>query len=169
MSAKASLQPQAVKTDPVKPQQPAGVPGVKTFVRIVDWITNEKFELINATDRINEIVRKSGVRNGTVHLQSLHTTACLFINEWQDALLHDIRTLLEQFVGRNTSWRHDDQAYSDCERKNAVSHLRGLFLGQSVSLQVRNAKVLLGTWQSIILAELDGPRNRSISVQVMGI
>ena len=57
MRAKASLQPQAVKTDPVKAQQPAGVPGVKTFVRIVDWITNEKFELINATDRINEIVR----------------------------------------------------------------------------------------------------------------
>ena len=83
-------------------------PGVKTFVRIVDWISNEKFELINVTDRINEVVSKSGVKNGVVHLQSLHTTAAVFINEWQDALLHDIRTLLEQAVGRDGGWRHDD-------------------------------------------------------------
>jgi len=143
--------------------------GVKTFVRIADWITNEKFELINMTDRINEIVSKSGVKDGIVHLQSLHTTAAVFINEWQDALLHDIGTVLEQFVGRDGNWRHDDPAYSDCERKNAASHLRGLILGSSVSLQVRNTKVLLGTWQSIILAELDGPRSRSVSVQVMGV
>ena len=145
------------------------IPGVKSFVRIADWITNEKFELINMTDRINEIVSKSGVKDGIVHLQSLHTTAAVFINEWQDALLHDIRTVLEQFVGGDGKWRHDDPAYSDCERKNAASHLRGLVLGSSVSLQVRNTKVLLGTWQSIILAELDGPRSRSVSVQVMGI
>ena len=93
----------------------------------------------------------------------------MFINEWQDALLHDIGTVLEQFVGHDEKWRHDDPAYSDCERKNAASHLRGLLLGSSVSLQVRNTKVLLGTWQSIILAELDGPRSRSVSVQVMGV
>jgi len=109
------------------------------------------------------------VKNGIVHLQSLHTTTALFINEWQDALLEDFRAVLEQLVGREGKWRHDDPAYSDCERKNAVSHLRGFILGPSVSLQVRNAKVLLGTWQSIILAELDGPRNRSVSVQVMGV
>ena len=145
------------------------IPGVKSFVRIADWITNEKFELINMTDRINEIVSKSGIKDGIVHLQSLHTTAAVFINEWQDALLHDIGTVLEQFVGHDEKWRHDDPAYSDCERKNAASHLRGLLLGSSVSLQVRNTKVLLGTWQSIILAELDGPRSRSVSVQVMGI
>lgn len=145
------------------------IPGIKSFVRIADWITNEKFELINMTDRINEIVSKSGVKDGIVHLQSLHTTAAVFINEWQDALLYDIGTVLEQFVGRDEKWRHDDPAYSDCERKNAASHLRGLLLGSSVSLQVRNTKVLLGTWQSIILAELDGPRSRSVSVQVMGV
>ena len=88
------------------------IPGVKSFVRIADWITNEKFELINMTDRINEIVSKSGVKDGIVHLQSLHTTAAVFINEWQDALLHDIGTVLEQFVGRDGKWRHDDPVYS---------------------------------------------------------
>lgn len=169
MNARAIADARVAKPEEVHKEQPAELPGVKTFVRIVDWITNDKFELINATDRINEIVSKSGVKNGVVHLQSLHTTMAVFINEWQDALLHDFGTLLEQIVAKDKVWRHDDPAYSDCERQNAVSHLRGLMLGPSVSLQVRSAKVLLGTWQSIILAELDGPRSRSISVQVMGV
>jgi len=156
-------------THEVAENAPAALPGLKTFVRIVDWITKDKFELINTTDRINEIVAKSGVKDGVVHLQSLHTTTALFINEWQDALLEDFKTLLEQVVGHEGAWRHDDPEFSDCERKNAVSHLRGMMLGPSVSLQVRNARVLLGTWQSIILAELDGPRSRSVSVQVMGV
>lgn len=159
-------QPDTARSDA---KQPVEIPGVKTFVRIADWITKDKFELINVTDRINEIVAKSGVKDGVVHLQSLHTTASVFINEWQDALLHDFKTLLEKMVAPEAGWRHDDPKFSDCERQNAVSHLRGLLLGHSVSLQVRNAKVLLGTWQTIILAELDGPRNRSVSVQVMGV
>jgi secondary thiamine-phosphate synthase enzyme len=148
--------------------QPAA-PGFRIFSRIVDWITNDRLQLINITDRINEIVQKSGIRDGIVHLQSLHTTTAVFINEWQDALLHDVRTFLEDIVCREEAWRHNDPEFSDCERQNADSHLRGMIMGQSLSLQVRNSAVLLGTWQSIILAEFDGPRSRSMSVQVSGI
>ena len=141
----------------------------KMFNRIVDWITNDRLQLINVTDRINEIVRKSGIRDGIVHLQSLHTTTAVFINEWQDALLHDVRKFLEDVVTREGYWRHNDPKYSDCERKNADSHLRGMVMGQTLCLQVRNSAVLLGTWQSIILAEFDGPRSRSMSIQVSGV
>lgn len=142
---------------------------LRLFVRILDWITQERFQLINITDRINETVRKSGVRDGTVHVQSLHTTTAVFLNEWQDALLHDMATLLDQTVCRHFAWRHNDPECSDCERQNADSHLKGMLLGQTLSLQVRNSRVLLGAWQSIILAEFDGPRSRSMSVQVVGI
>ncbi|HYL37858.1 MAG TPA: secondary thiamine-phosphate synthase enzyme YjbQ [Bryobacteraceae bacterium] len=141
----------------------------KVFSRIVDWITNERFQLLNITERINEIVRKSGIRDGLVHLQSLHTTSAVFLNEWQDALLHDMKTFLEQAVQREQYYRHNDPQHSDCERKNADAHLRGLLMGQTVCLQVRNASVLLGTWQSIIFAEFDGPRSRSLAVQVSGV
>jgi len=143
--------------------------GFRVFNRIVDWITNDRMQLINATERINEIVRKSGIRDGIVHLQSLHTTTALFINEWQDALLHDVKGFLENLVSREVPWRHNDPRYSDCERENADSHLRGMILGQTLILQVRNSAVLLGTWQSIILAEFDGPRSRSLSIQVSGV
>ena len=143
--------------------------GFRIFNRVVDWITNERMQLINITDRINEIVRKSGIRDGIVHLQSLHTTTAVFINEWQEALLHDVRSFLEGIVNRESYWRHNDPQYSDCERSNADSHLRGMLMGQSLCLQVRNSAVLLGTWQSIILAEFDGPRSRSMSIQVSGV
>src|SRR3954447_7726964 len=154
----------------IESSTPAAAPaGFKMFNRIVDWITNDRLQLINVTDRINEIVQKSGIRDGIVHLQSLHTTTSVFINEWQDALLHDVRTFLEDIVIRERDWRHNDPEYSDCERQNADSHLRGMIMGQSLCLQVRNSTVLLGTWQSIILAEFDGPRSRSMSVQVSGV
>jgi secondary thiamine-phosphate synthase enzyme len=143
--------------------------GYRIVNRIVDWITSDRLELLNITERVNEIVRKSGVRDGLVHLQSLHTTTALFLNEWQDALLDDVRRFLEEAIARDRYYRHNDPDHSDCERQNADSHLRGMIMGQTLCLQVRNAKVLLGTWQSIILAEFDGPRSRSVAVQVSGV
>jgi secondary thiamine-phosphate synthase enzyme len=155
---------------PPEETAPAASPGgYRIFNRIADWITNDRTQLIDVTDRVNEIVRKSGIRNGIVHLQSLHTTTSVFINEWQDALLHDVRKFLEDLVQRGDYWRHNDPEYSDCDRKNADSHLRGMLMGQTLCLQVRNSAVLLGSWQTIILAEFDGPRSRSMSVQVSGV
>ncbi|MEO8660340.1 MAG: secondary thiamine-phosphate synthase enzyme YjbQ [Bryobacteraceae bacterium] len=157
----------------VEPSADAAIPapttGYKVFSRVVDWITNDRMQMLNITDRINEIVRKSGVRDGMVHLQSLHTTTAVFINEWQDALLEDVRNFFDEVVDRNAYYRHNDPAHSDCERANADSHLRGMMMGQTLILQVRNATVLLGTWQSIILAEFDGPRSRSLAIQVSGV
>jgi secondary thiamine-phosphate synthase enzyme len=164
--AKPKVQIMEAGADPA--QDPA-VGGYKVFNRIVDWITNDRMQLLNITDRINEIVHKSGIRDGLVHLQSLHTTSSVFINEWQDALVSDVKTFFEQVVLREQYYRHNDPEHSDCERKNADSHLRGMLMGQTVCLQVRNASVLLGTWQSIIFAEFDGPRSRSLAVQVSGI
>jgi secondary thiamine-phosphate synthase enzyme len=149
--------------------QPTNQGNYKIFTRVLDWITHDRMELLNITDRINELVRKSGVRDGIVHLQSLHTTTSLFLNEWQDALLDDVKRFFEDVVEQDRYYRHNDPDCSDCERKNADSHLRGMFMGQTLSLQVRNAAVLLGTWQSIILAEFDGPRSRSVAIQISGV
>ncbi|HTP33555.1 MAG TPA: secondary thiamine-phosphate synthase enzyme YjbQ [Candidatus Acidoferrales bacterium] len=166
----SSVGSNSVESEVVVAESSSSTPaGFKIFNRIVDWITSDRTQLINVTDRINDIVRKSGIRDGIVHLQSLHTTTAVFINEWQDALLHDVKSFLEDLVRQENAWRHNDPNYSDCERQNADSHLRGMMMGQSLCLQVRNSTVLLGTWQSIILAEFDGPRSRSVSIQVSGV
>jgi secondary thiamine-phosphate synthase enzyme len=135
---------------------------------VLPFTTRERFELINLTQQVEELVTKSGIHEGIALVQSLHSTAAVFVNEWQEALLEDFRTLLEDAVRGDALWRHNDPRYSDCERSNAASHLRALFLGSSAALAVRRGRLVRGTWQSIILAELDGPRTRSVSLQILG-
>lgn len=130
--------------------------------------TRERLELINITKDLNEVVRKHGMKAGMLLVQSLHTTTAVFINEFQQALLDDIKTFLERLVGRIEYWRHNDPKLSECNRQNADSHLRAMLLGHTLSVPVRDGEIALGYWQSIILAELDGPRDRSLHVQVLG-
>lgn len=167
-SAKMQVVDVALAAEEESPAAPSAQ-SFRVFSRILDWITTDRMQLLNVTDRINEIVRKSGVRDGIVHLQSLHTTSAVFLGEWQDALVHDARTFFDEIVDRNRYYRHNDPNYSDCERRNADSHMRGMMMGQTLCLQVRNASILLGTWQSIVFAEFDGPRSRSLAVQVSGV
>ncbi len=131
--------------------------------------THDRVELINLTPELAARVRQSGIRNGIALVTSLHTTLALFINEWQDALLEDIRGFLEQAVVRGSYYKHNDPQFSDCDRLNADSHLRALLLGHHLTLPVKDGELLLGTFQSVILAELDGPRDRSLQVQVLGV
>ena len=131
--------------------------------------TDERIELVDLTDRLMAIARQQGVREGFLNLWSLHTTCAVFINEFQNALLTDIKQVLEQLVERDAEWRHNDPAHSDCDRMNADSHLRALLLGHSLTLQVSGGEVVLGQWQRILMAELDGPRARTLRIQIWGI
>jgi secondary thiamine-phosphate synthase enzyme len=124
---------------------------------------------MDLTDRVRELVRRVGVREGMVSVWSLHTTCAVFINEYQRALLADIKRFLEQVIAREDHWLHNDPAHSDCDRMNADSHLRTMLLGHSLTLQVSGGDVVLGQWQRVLVAELDGPRARSLRVQVWGI
>jgi secondary thiamine-phosphate synthase enzyme len=131
--------------------------------------TDQRIELHDLTERIMALVRKMKVREGLVSLWSMHTTCCVFINEFQTALLQDIRHFLEELVARDAEWRHNDPEHSDCDRMNADSHLRAMLLGHSLTLQVSGGDIVLGQWQRILMAELDGPRARTLRVQVWGI
>src|SRR3982751_2157767 len=96
-----------------EPAAPANQGTYKVFNRVVDWITNDRTQLLNITERVNEIVGKSGIKDGIIHLQSLHTTTAVFINEWQDALVHDVKNFLDQVVVREQYYRHNDPEFSD--------------------------------------------------------
>jgi secondary thiamine-phosphate synthase enzyme len=131
--------------------------------------TQQREELHNLTNLVRNFVKSSGIRDGLVNVSSLHTTSAIFINEWQDALIHDFKAYLANAIRRDVYYRHNDPAWSDCDRHNADSHLRSLMLGISLTVQVAEGDLVLGEWQSIIMAELDGPRERSVRLQAMGI
>ena len=131
--------------------------------------THDRIELVDLTDRIIESVRRFGIREGMLALWSMHTTCALFINESQQALLDDIKRFLEDVVAQDRYYRHNDPEHSDCDRMNADSHLRAMLLGHSLTLQISGGEIVLGQWQRILMAELDGPRARTLRVQVLGV
>ncbi len=131
--------------------------------------TDDRIELVDLTDRVMEFVRQFRIREGMITLWSLHTTCALFINEFQKALLGDIRRFLEEMVARDRYYEHNDPDHSDCDRMNADSHLRAMLLGHSLTLQISGGEVVLGQWQRILMAELDGPRSRTLRAQVWGV
>jgi len=131
--------------------------------------TDQRVEVIDLTNRVMEFVRRFNISEGLVSIWSMHTTCTLFINEFQTALLADIKRFLEQMVARDAEYLHNDPNHSDCDRMNADSHLRAMLLGHNVTLQVSGGEVVLGQWQRVLMAELDGPRARSLRVQIFGV
>ena len=129
--------------------------------------TEERLQFMDLTKRMRDILQRHEVKQGLLIINSLHTTTALFINEWQEALLHDIQLLLDRLIKEQEGYRHNDPNYSDCDRSNADSHLRSLLLGRQLSIPVVNGEMSLGTFESIIFAELDGPRERQIQLQVL--
>ncbi|HLG13239.1 MAG TPA: secondary thiamine-phosphate synthase enzyme YjbQ [Blastocatellia bacterium] len=142
---------------------------VKVFSRTVTVQTNERTELVNLSDQVRAFADETGIRDGYIKVSSLHTTAGLFINEWQDALLNDIKMMVDRVVPRESYYYHNDPEYSDCDRHNADSHLKNVVFGLTLSVPVDQGKLVLGRWQSVILAEFDGPNERKVFLQAFGI
>jgi secondary thiamine-phosphate synthase enzyme len=141
---------------------------MKTKLENLALKTTEKQQLINITSRIKDVVTDSGIKNGFIGLFSQHTTAALMVSEFQDALLDDIALFLRRVVQDDVPYKHNSPEFSDCDRKNAASHLRSMLFNNSVVLPVFDGEVILGQFQSVILAEMDGPRERNLKVQFLG-
>jgi secondary thiamine-phosphate synthase enzyme len=130
--------------------------------------TEERTEVTDITKLVRDAIQQFPVTTGIALVNTLHTTCALFINEYQAALVNDLKALVERLVPERNGYRHDDPRYSDCERGNAHSHLRAALLGRNVAVGINHGDLTLGRFQSIIFAELDGPRKREITVQVVG-
>ena len=157
------------RENPVKAVASATAGGLTIHGEVFLVQTDQGIEVIVLTDRVMDFVRRFNVREGVVSIWSMHTTCTLFINEFQNALLADIKRFLETMVARDAEYMHNDPQHSDCDRMNADSHLRAMLLGHSLTLQISGGEIVLGQWQRILMAELDGPRARSLRVQILGI
>lgn len=140
---------------------------------LVHLRTEKPVQFIDLTELLAERVRRSGVSEGMVTVQSRHTTAAVVVNENEPFLLEDLADLLERWAPEGAPYRHNDLAEREAplphEKPNGHAHARALVLGASVCLNVAEGKIDLGQWQSVFLVELDGPRRRTVSVQVLGV
>jgi secondary thiamine-phosphate synthase enzyme len=130
--------------------------------------THQKLQLFDVTSSIRQAIDEAGVQSGFVGVYSQHTTASVFVTECQAALTEDVAEFFRGVVKDGLPYKHNSPEFSDCDRQNAASHLRALLLGQSVLVPVVAGKPVLGQFQSVMLAEFDGPRQRSLHIQVLG-
>jgi secondary thiamine-phosphate synthase enzyme len=141
---------------------------MKVFNTSFTLHTDECTEVTDITKLVREAIQQFPVSAGIALINTLHTTCALFVNEFQSALIDDLKGLVERLVPERGGYRHDDPRFSDCERGNAHSHLRAALLGRSIAVGINQGELTLGRFQSVIFAEFDGPRKREISVQVIG-
>jgi octaprenyl-diphosphate synthase len=134
--------------------------------------TKHATEFFDLTDRLREEVRRAGMRMGRLHLQSLHTTLGLAVNENEPLLLRDFESLLERLAPTGAGYEHDDFArrfdVAMDEPVNGHAHCRQLLLTGFTTLLVEDGELVLGRWQSVFAVELDGPRHRELAVQMDG-
>ncbi len=146
-----------------------------TFTIEVDVRSASMPEFIDITDRVEECISKSGVRNGFSVVFSQHTTAGIVIQEKEPLLMQDMTSAIERFAPRNTHYRHNDfevrtvHMHED-ECPNGHSHCQHLLLGTSESIPLVDGRLTLGEFQRIFMVELDDQKDfRQVLVQVMGI
>jgi len=135
--------------------------------------TGQSTEFVDLTDQLKGLVLESGIQTGIVNVQSLHTTTAIMVNENEPLLLGDFGVMLEIIAPSNLPYRHDDLAARTVnvvadERVNGHAHCRALLLGLSACINVIDGQLQLGSWQRVFFAELDGPRDREISVLILG-
>jgi secondary thiamine-phosphate synthase enzyme len=136
--------------------------GMKTHTANIKIATNNRVELINITQRVNEALRGAGIKNGLLVVFTRHTTSALTINEDEQRLKRDLLELLERIVPSDADYRHNEID------NNADAHLRSSLMQPFLIIPVINGSLQLGTWQSLFFVELDGPRNREVIVTIIG-
>jgi len=133
--------------------------------------TGAGISLHDITNELKSCLADSGIRDGFMTVTSQHTTTALAINEHEARLLEDVKLFLQRLIPAQDRYLHNDIQLRDCppdEPRNAHAHLAAMLLGSSEVIAVQAGALVLGQYQSLMLYELDGPRERRVSVQVYG-
>lgn len=146
---------------------------MRTKNKTIEIKSKEQFDIVDLTDEIASFTKESKIKDGLVNIQSLHTTAVVFVQENEPLLLEDIKKSLERIAPQNIDYNHDDFGrrtvnMCDDECRNGHSHCKAVFLPTSVTLNLINGQMQLGTWQRIMFIELDRARPRKVQIQILG-
>jgi len=136
---------------------------MKIFQESISIETEKLYDFINITEMIEKIVKKSKVQNGMVFVNSLHNTAAIIIQEDDSSIHRDLIRTMEKLFPLKEKYEHDYEG-----NINATAHLKSNFLGNAISIPLKDNKLVLGTWQKVFFVELFEPRNRKVVVTIIG-
>jgi len=134
-----------------------------TFTDYLWFTTAERQEFVRITDRVRGIVQASGITDGMVLVSAMHITAGVYVNDWEDGLIHDFQVWLEKLAPAGLPYRHHQTG-----EDNADAHLKRTLMGHQVIVPITAGDLDLGPWEQIFYAEFDGQRRKRVVVKVMG-
>jgi len=136
---------------------------MKFCTEYLSFNTKKHREYINITSEVEQILAKSGIKEGMILVSAMHITAGVYVNDAESGLIQDIDTWLEKLAPFHTDYLHHRTGES-----NGDSHLKSLLIHHEVIVPVTNGKLDFGPWQQIYYAEFDGQRRKRLIVKVMG-
>jgi len=134
------------------------------FTDYLVFNTKKKQEFVRITDDVAAIVKKSAVKEGTVLVSAMHITSGVYVNDWEEGLIHDFQVWLETLAPSGLDYRHHHTG-----EDNADAHLKRTIMGHQVILPITSGTLDLGPWEQVFYAEFDGQRQKRVVVKVMGI
>ena len=136
------------------------------FTRIIRTRTQREGDVIDLTDEVKSVVNESGIKAGLVHLFVQHSTAALTTIEFEPGVLQDLKRALSVLAPDTADYAHDTR-WGD---GNGRSHVKAALVGPSLTIPIENGNLLCGTWQQIVLLELDvnAGRERTIVCTITG-
>ncbi|UCC95631.1 MAG: YjbQ family protein [Candidatus Omnitrophota bacterium] len=138
---------------------------MKAVTNYLTFHTKKKIEFINITDTVQEIVKKSKIKEGLCLANAMHITAAVFINDEEEGLKQDFGVWLEQLAPQDVSrYRHNLTG-----EDNAHAHLKRTVMGRQVVVAVTNGRLDFGPWEQIFYGEFDGQRPKRLLVKVIGV
>jgi len=126
--------------------------------------TKKRQEFVRITDNVADVVKKSGAKDGMVLVSAMHITSGVFVNDWEDGLIHDFQVWLETLAPSGLDYRHHQTG-----EDNADAHLKRTIMGHQVVVPITDGKLDLGPWEQIFYAEFDGQRRKRVIVKVLGV
>jgi secondary thiamine-phosphate synthase enzyme len=144
---------------------------MKIIHEIIEIETEAGIGIYNVTPHLEKLIVETEIKNGQVLVFSRHTTTALAINEYEVRLLEDIKVFLRKLAPESDRYLHNDLHLRDVpedEPMNAHSHLMAMMLHNSEVIPLVEGKLGLGMWQSVLFFDLDGPRKRTLFLQILG-
>lgn len=146
---------------------------MKVYRQKIELKSASQIEFIDITEKVEEIVSNSGVREGQVLVYSPHTSASIVVNHNEKMLVQDFMRILYKLVPVSDRYSHDLFELSRSQlsdgRSNGHSHCKSMLLGVSQTIPIEKGKMMLTERQNIFLAEMDGARKRDVTIQVIGV
>ena len=134
-----------------------------THTEYLWFTTKQRQEFVRITDEVRAIVARSGIRDGMALVSAMHITSGVYVNDWEDGLIHDFQVWLEKLAPAGQPYRHHQTG-----EDNADAHLKRTLMGHQVIVPITNGDLDLGPWEQIFYAEFDGLRRKRVIVKVMG-